>query len=166
MTNLGLCLLTAGRSDDAIQTCRGAVQQDPESFVARWALGHSLTLGGHFDEAIATLEAAAEMSGRHSLAITALAGAFGQAGKPAEAHALHRELMERATRGYVSPTHLALTAEAVGDRDGAIAFARRAWDDREPSFILWARHFPQYRTLHADSRFAAILGEMNEPSTA
>ena len=163
MTNLGLCLFTAGRLDDAIQTCRRAVQQDPESFVARWALGHSLALAGRFDEAISTLEAAAEMSGRHSLAIIALAGAFGQAGKPAEAHALHRELMDRATRGYVSPTHLALTAEAGGEREEAMAFARRAWDEREPSFILWARHFPQYRTLHTDPRFVAILREMNEP---
>ena len=163
MTNLGLCLFTAGQLDEAIQTCRRAVQQDPESFVARWALGHSLALAGRFDDAISTLEAAAEMSGRHSLAITALAGAFGQVGKQAEAHALHRELMDRATRGYVSPTHLALTAEAAGDRDEAMAFARRAWDEREPSFILWARHFPQYRTLQTDPRFVAILREMNEP---
>jgi eukaryotic-like serine/threonine-protein kinase len=162
MTNLGLCLLTAGRLDDAIQTCRGAVQQDPESFVARWALGHSLALAGRFDEAITTLDAAAEMSRRHSLAITALAGALGQAGKPVEAHALHRELIDRATRGYVSPTHLALTAEAAGDRDEAMAFARRAWDEREPSFILWARHFPQYRTLQTDPRFVAIVREMND----
>ena len=72
---------------------------------------------------------------------------------------LHRELMDRASRGYVSPSHLALTAEAAGQHEEAMAFARRAWDEREPSFILWARHFPQYRTLHSDPRFAAILRE-------
>jgi hypothetical protein len=44
-----------------------------------------------------------------------------------------------------------------------MAFARRAWDEREPSFILWARHFPQYRTLHSEPRFAAILREMDAP---
>ena len=44
-----------------------------------------------------------------------------------------------------------------------MTFAHRAWDEREPPFILWARHFPQYRTLHADPRFAAILREMDEP---
>jgi len=31
---LGLCLCTAGRMDEAIETCRRAVQQDAESFVA------------------------------------------------------------------------------------------------------------------------------------
>ena len=160
---LGVSLFTAGRLDEAIETCRRAIQLDPESFVARWALGIAFGMAGRFEEAVSTLEAAAGMSGRHSLALTVLAGVFAQAGKPAEARALHRELMDRASRGYVSPAHLALTAEAAGEREAAMAFARRAWDEREPSFILWARHFPQYRTLHSDPRFAAILREMDSP---
>jgi serine/threonine-protein kinase len=166
MMNLGCCLFTAGRLDEAIDTCRRAVQQDPDSFVSRWALGISLGMAGRFDEAVFTLEAAGGMSSRHSLALTALAGVFGQCEKPAEARALHRELMDRASRGFVSPAHLALTAAAAGEHEEAMAFARRAWDEREPSFILWARHFPQYRTLHSDPRFAAILREMNERDDA
>jgi transposase len=58
---------------------------------------------------------------------------------------------------------LVLTAEAAGQREEALAFARRAWDEREPTFILHARYFPEYRTLRSDPRFAAILREMNEP---
>ncbi len=71
-------------------------------------------------------------------------------------------MMDRSSRGYVSACHLALTAEAAGDHEEAMAFARRAWDDREPPFILWARHFAHYRSLHPDPRCAAILREMNE----
>jgi hypothetical protein len=41
--------------------------------------------------------------------------------------------------------------------------ARRAWDEREPTFILHARYFPEYRTLRSDPRFAAIVREMDEP---
>jgi TolB-like protein/Tfp pilus assembly protein PilF len=160
---LGACLCTAGRLDEAIETCRRAVQLDPESFVSRWMLGVSLGTAGRFEEAVYMLEAAAGMSGRHSLALTCLAGIFGQWGKPSEASALHRELMDRASRGYVPASHLVLTAEAAGHREEAIAFARRAWDEREPPFILWARHFPQYRMMHSDPRFAAILREMDSP---
>jgi serine/threonine protein kinase/tetratricopeptide (TPR) repeat protein len=161
--SLGMSLFTAGRLDEAIDTCRRATQLDPESFVARWALGISFGLAQRFDEAVSTLEAAAVISGRHSLALTGLAGVFGQRGKPAEALTLHRELIDRASGSYVSPTHLALTAEAAGRHEEAMSFARRAWDEREPSFILWARHFPQYRILHSDPRFAAILREMDSP---
>jgi len=118
-------------------------------------------MAGRFEEAVSTLEAAAGMSGRHTLALTALAGVFGQWKKPSEASVLHRELMDRASRAYVPAGHLALTAEAAGEHENAIGFARRAWDEREPAFILWARQFPHYRTLHSDPRFASILLEMN-----
>jgi TolB-like protein/Flp pilus assembly protein TadD len=160
---LGVSLFTAGLLDEAIDTCRRAIQLDPRSFVSRWALGIALGMAGRFDEAISTLDAAAEISGRHPLALTGLAVVFGQGGKPAEARVVHGELMDRASRGYVSPSHLALTAYAAGQREEAIAFARRAWDEREPSFILWARQFPPYRALHSDPRFAAILREMDSP---
>jgi TolB-like protein/Flp pilus assembly protein TadD len=160
---LGVCLFTAGRLDEAIDTCRRATHLDPESFVSRWALGIALGLAGRFDEAFSTLDAAAQMSGRHPLSLVGLAGVFGLWGKLAEARAVHRELMDRASQRYVSPAHLALTADAAGDREEAMVFARRAWDEREPSFILWARHFPQYCALHSDPRFAAILREMDSP---
>jgi TolB-like protein/Tfp pilus assembly protein PilF len=159
--SLGVGQFTAGQLDEAIGTCRRALQLDPESFVSCWALGVALGLAGRFEEAVSALEAAAVMSGRHSLALTGLAGVFGQGRKPAEALTLHREMLDRASRSYVSPSHLALTAEAAGQHEEAMSFARRAWDEREPSFILWARHFPQYRTLHSDPRFAAILREMD-----
>jgi len=158
---LACCLCTAGRLDEAIETARRAVQQDPESFVARWALGVSLATAGRCEEAVSTLEVAVGMSGRQSIAFTSLAGAFAQSGKRRKASALHRELMDRASQGYVPAAHLALTAEAAGQREEALAFVRRAWDEREPPFILWARHFPEYRSLRADPRFAAILREMD-----
>ncbi len=103
---LACCLCTAGRLDEAIETARRAVQHDPESFIARWALGVSLRTAGRFEEAVSTLETAAGMSGRHSRALSSLAGVFGQWGKRSEASALHRELMDRASRAYVPLTYL------------------------------------------------------------
>ena len=160
---LGLCLCTAGRLDEAIETCLRAVQQDPASFVAGWGFAVSLATAGRFEEAVSTLEAAAGMSGRHARALTSLGVVFGQSGKVSEASALHRELMDRAARAYVPLTYLSLTAEASGEHEEAMVFARRAWDEREPTFILHARHFPEFRTLRSDPRFVAILREMNEP---
>jgi tetratricopeptide (TPR) repeat protein len=160
---LGVTLFTAGRLDEAIDTCRRAIQLDPESFVSHWALGTSLGLARRFDEAVSTLETCATMSERHPLALTVLADVFARKGMPEAAVELHRELLDRVSHRYVSPTHLALTAKAAGQHEDAIAFARRAWDDREPSFILWARQFPPYRALHSDPRFAAILREMDSP---
>jgi serine/threonine protein kinase/tetratricopeptide (TPR) repeat protein len=154
---LACALCTAGRVDEAIETARRAVDQDPESFIARWILGVSLGTGGRFDEAVATMETGAAMSARHPRALTSLAVLFGWSEKRSEASALHRELLDRASRGYVPLTYLCLSAEASGQHEEAMAFARRAWDEREPPFILHARHFPEFRTLRSDPRFAAIL---------
>jgi adenylate cyclase len=158
---LACALCTAGRLDEAIEKARRAVEQDPESFIARWSLGVSLGTGRRFEEAISTLETAALMSGRHPRALASLAVVFGQWGKPSEASALHRELMDRAWRAYVPLTYQSLTSEASGQHEEAMVFARRAWDEREPPFILHARHFPEFRPLHSDPRFAEILREMD-----
>jgi len=160
---LGACLCTAGRTDDAIETLRRGVQLDPESFVARWMLGVSLGTAGRFEEAVSTLETALGLSRRASSALASLATVFGHWGKPSEASALHSELLDRASRSFVPLTYLVLSAEASGQRKEAVAFARRAWDEHEPTFLLHARHFPEYRSLRSDPRFAAIVREMNEP---
>jgi hypothetical protein len=76
-----VCLCTAGRLDETIEAARRAVQQAPESFVARWALGVSLGNARRFEEAVSTLEAAVGMSGRQSIGFTRLAGVFGKRGK-------------------------------------------------------------------------------------
>ncbi len=155
------CLGTAGRLDEAIGLGRKAVELDPESFVARWVFGTFLSEAGRYEEAVSTFHYAADMSERHAYALVGMAVAYGRWGRREAALSVLRELTERAQRTYVSAAHLLLAAEAAGDRDLAIQYAERAWADREPTFTLFARHFPDYRTLHSDPRFAAILEDMN-----
>ena len=68
-----------------------------------------------------------------------------------------RAAHERAAAGYVPLTQLALTADVAGRRDEAIALARRALADREPPFMLFARHFLDFVPLRSDHRFASLV---------
>ena len=129
--------------------------------MARWALGVIFGTAGKYEEAVSTLESLAEMSGRHSRAIVSLAVVFGHWGKIAEAAALYRELLERSVQGYAPHSYLCLAADAAGLREEALTLARRAWEEREVTFTLHVRHFPEFRTLRADPRFAALLREMD-----
>jgi serine/threonine-protein kinase len=158
---LGCCFCTAGRLEEAVETGRRAIQLDPDSFVAHWGLGVALRMAGQFEEAAYTLEKGAAMSGRHSRALSSLAGVFGHWGKPAEAAMILRELSGRTTRAYVPATYLALATEGAGQHEEAMALVRRAAKDREPTFILHARYFPEFQPLRADPRFAAALQEMD-----
>jgi eukaryotic-like serine/threonine-protein kinase len=158
---LGCCYCTAGRLEEAVETGRRAIQLDPESFVAHWALGVSLRMAGQFGEAVSILEKASAMSSRHARALASLAAVFGAWGRPSEAARLFGELRERSTRSFVPATYLALAADGAGQHEEALALAQRAGKDREPTFILHARHFPEFRTLRSDPRFGAILREMD-----
>jgi TolB-like protein/predicted Zn-dependent protease len=157
------CLGTAGRLDEASEMGRLAMERDPESYVARWATGVVLVEAGRTAEAIALLGTTPAESAS-ALELISLAFAYQQAGRSADATAVHERMLGRATACYVPRAFLALSAAAAGRQDDAIAYAREAWDDREPPFILFARHFPQWRPLHADPRFQAILREMEAPA--
>jgi adenylate cyclase len=161
MMIVSACLATAEQFDDAIETAALSVRTDPDSFVARWELGVAQTHGGHLDDAIDTLRQAAAMSNGHVFATASLGSVLAALGRHEEAAEVHRELLARAAQRYVPAAFLALTADAAGDRDQAVAHARRAWSDREPPFILLARQMIVFKSLREDSRFQEILREMD-----
>jgi len=158
---LGCGYCTAGRLEEAVETGRRALELDPESFVARWALAVSLKMAGEFGEAASLLERAAVMSDRHARALASLAGVLGAWGRRSEAGEILRELRERSTRSFVPLTYLALAAEGAGQHEEALSLARQAGRDREPTFILHARYFPEFRAFRSDPRFAEILRDMD-----
>jgi hypothetical protein len=67
-------------------------------------------------------------------------------------------------QSYVPATALIIPADAAGHRDLSIQYAERAWAEREPMFILLARHHPEWRSIRSDPRFQAILREMDAPA--
>jgi hypothetical protein len=101
------------------------------------------------------------MSGDHAYVTSGLTWALGSCGRKAEAEAVYQRMVEGASRRYTPATFLAISADATGRRDEAIAQARRAWEEREPPFILFARRMSGFRSLREDPRFQEILREMD-----
>ena len=66
------------------------------------------------------------------------------------------------TDGVHSCDAAELSADAAGDRDEALVYARQALADREPPFILLARHWPDFAGLRQDPRFAALLKQLED----
>ena len=135
----------------------------PESFVARWVHGRTLNEAGRYDEAVAVLEEATAIGGRLPTAVASMACAFRRLGDLDAAERLFQELVARSGREYVPNGVLLIAADAAGHRDLAIQYAERAWAEREPAFIVTARHYPEIREVRSDPRFQAILREMDAP---
>jgi TolB-like protein/Tfp pilus assembly protein PilF len=162
---LSAALINAGRPDEAVEEARKAVAIDPESFLARWTLGRALFHAHQLEEAESVLERSAAMSGRHPFALVTLAKTYAAKGQSDRARALHEELVQRSGTRTVPAAELMLTADAAGDRAQALAFARRAFEDREPSFILLVRHWRDYAALRQDARFAALIRALDSPKS-
>ena len=77
-----------------------------------------------------------------------------------EAKAVYTELLARAAWGYVSPTLVAISAAALGERDEAMLYAREAYAIRDPQLTTMGRHWPGTKHLREDPRFTELLANM------
>ena len=158
--NLALAYAFASRSAEGLAAAQNAVELDPESILAQLLLAYTLYFQSRFEDSVAVGEAALGMFGRNPMFMTFLALAYADWGKPAEAKAIYTELLARAAREYVSPTLLATSAAAVGERDEAMQYARDAYAIRDPQLTIMGKHWPGTKRLRDDSRFRDILASM------
>jgi len=63
------------------------------------------------------------------------------------------------------PALFAIVAAAAGQREEALALAKRAWDERDP-FLHLPRHYPGYQWFREQPTFAEILRQMDAPGRA
>ncbi len=148
----------AGKHAEAIQASRRAVELDCDSYLARGTFFLVLHLGGLFEESAAVAEAALAMSGRHSWSMAVLAVVLADWGRPADADAIHAEMVARARRQYVPPALLAVAASAAGKENEAVGHAREALEIRDPACrIYFSRHFAYSSRLYAYRGFRELL---------
>jgi tetratricopeptide (TPR) repeat protein len=141
---------------EALRFVRQSVERDPDGFVYHWI--HSIVAhwAGALDEAIAASDKAAALSNRHHYALSHRAVLCAEAGRLAEARAVHDEIASRRARQYDPFFALAVSASAIGDMDAAIEYAHQGCDEREPGMVVWSRIGMMMRPLRADPRFAEI----------
>ena len=85
LTELAMADIRAFDAASAIPIARKAVQLDPKSGRARYALGKSLLDAGHYRECMPELEAAKQLAPNSALVRSALASAYRHAGRVEEA---------------------------------------------------------------------------------
>jgi TolB-like protein/Tfp pilus assembly protein PilF len=133
--------LVAGKTAQGAESARRAVELDPESYLARFMLQEALRVSRRFEEAVSTGEFALAMSGRHAWSMMVLALTLADWGKAADADAVYCEMRARARREYVSPVTLAIAASAAAREEEAIAYARKAYEIRDPNCQNFFKYF-------------------------
>src|SRR5262245_5335673 len=160
-SSLGRILFLAGRYDEAVIHFRKMIDINPNAYGAHLYLGRVLIQQGKHQEAISELRRVVELNRIHSSRAW-LAHVLARAGRRNEALRLLRELEALSRRERVSPVYIARIYSGLGDRDRAITWLQKAYDEHS-DHVLSIGVDPAYDPLRADPRFIKMLRGIGLP---
>lgn len=161
-THLGWFLYFTGRLDEAVEQLGKTLELDPDYALAHLVLGQCFAWLARYPEALSELEAAAALSGRLPMAISALGYTHGIMGQGAEARKLLDELHVLSTKKYVSAYDVALVHLGLGETDQAFEWLEKALAEHS-NWMIWLKADPAFDSLRADSRFEQLVRDVGLP---
>jgi len=161
-TDLGWCLLYAGRGSEAVDQFRKTLEIDPKYVSARWGLGASYAQQRAFKDAVAELKQAVTLSEGSPLISGHLGYAYGLGGMPADAKGSLAELNTLSARQYVPSTALALVYTGLGDKAQALEWLGRAVDEHDFS-LVFLDVAPWFETLRAEPGYEPLRRKLQLP---
>ena len=157
--DIATALLRAGRYAEAVARAEDGVRLYDAEDRARATLGWAYFLSGRQAEGVAEIERAVALSPGNTLWLGQLGAAYAMAGDSKKAHAILRDLEERARASYVSPFHFAYVYSGLGDAERAVDWLERAVADRAgPVFGLKGSFL--FTSLRGNPRFLALLRQL------
>jgi len=186
-------LLGMNRADEAVDSLRSAVRDEPVSLILNLRLGSVLMLGGHLEEAKVQLRHTLELAGANPLAYLDLARIAVMEGKYGEVreHLSHAQERVQAYASGIDGFALARSGkrkEALAEAErlkhgfgpnvsalgaaqvyGALGDFDKAFEwldrayDNHDWSLFFARSDPLLVPLHGDKRWATFIARMNFP---
>ena len=111
---------------------------------------------GMFPEGIAEARKARELSGVSTQPIALLGYALAKSGKQAEARAEIEGLLKLSTERYVPPYSIALIYNGLDERDKALAWLERGYEQRDPKMVF-LKVESKWNNLRDDPRFQDLF---------
>jgi tetratricopeptide (TPR) repeat protein len=113
-----------------------------------------------FEQAIEAFETAVRLSGNWPINIGALGHCYAVSGRRSEARQVLENLIEMSKRRYVQPYELASIHAALGEKDRAFEYLKRAYADRS-QWLSYLNVDPRQDSLRSDPRFSDLIRRMN-----
>jgi serine/threonine-protein kinase len=157
----GLVLTHARLHDEAIAQCRRALDFDPNFAAGHWFLGMAYMAQGNQNAAIEELQKAVDLGGGNSQYSGSLAAALAAGGRTAEARKSIPPLLSMGGDSAIS-YQLALIYENLGDKDRAMDFLEKAYDEHAFQMCM-AKSQPYLDPLRSHPRFVALMQRLNFP---
>jgi serine/threonine protein kinase/tetratricopeptide (TPR) repeat protein len=156
----GLISLLAGRFDQSVDRCLKGIEIDPSYPLLRLWLGMAYERQGRYQDAVRELEIGAGLVGNIPLAVGPLGFTHAVAGNRDEAQRLLQQLLALKEPMPADPYSVALIYTGLGDKERAVEWLERAYQDRFGWFMLFAKGDTRIDSLRGDPRVKSILQRM------
>ncbi|MBI4420940.1 MAG: tetratricopeptide repeat protein [Gemmatimonadetes bacterium] len=156
---LGWLYYYARRWDQARYHLSRAIAMSPTAAESHRMLGLTLAHQGHLDEAERVLRDATALPAAGAYTLANLGYVLARAGRRAQAEVVLGQLEALAQRDYVSPVAFATVLLGLDDRDRALDWAERAYDQRR-GWLAYLRVNPLLDPVRGEPRFQALLAKM------
>jgi TolB-like protein/DNA-binding winged helix-turn-helix (wHTH) protein len=161
-TDIGFELYYARRYEEAISHLRSVLQTSPKFPLAHLWLGRAYEQKGMYPEAITEFEQAGTALKDWPVIIAAAGHAYGRWGHESDATAALHRMNELTKEEYVTPYGMALIFAGLNDREQAIQWLQKAYEDRS-HWLVWLNLDPRFDNVRSDPRFADLLRRMHFP---
>jgi TolB-like protein/DNA-binding winged helix-turn-helix (wHTH) protein/Flp pilus assembly protein TadD len=160
-SDLAELLLIARFLDESIQQSRKTIDMDPAFPAAHNQLAQGYLAKHMYAEAIAELQKAIQLSGDSPIFTANLARAYVATNRKAGAVELLNDLKRSSVPGYPLAAEIAMVYTALGDKDQAMTWLEKGYEERfNPGVLLR----PCFDPLRSDSRFQHLVRRIGLPS--
>jgi len=163
--DLGANYLVARRYDEAIEQFHKAIDLDPRFYYVHWNLAEALEMKGNLREALAEYKKAVELDD-DPFVLALLGQAYAKLGQRDEALKILVQLPQIGAHRYVPAYSYALLHMALGEKDKAIEWLERSYQEGAGLDLIFLEVDPMLDPLQKESRFQALVTKVFAPKEA
>jgi Flp pilus assembly protein TadD len=158
--DLAELLALAHSYDESILQSRKTIEMDANFALAHNHLGQAYLQKHMNDEAVTELQKAVQLSGGSPTCMANLARAYVASGKTSEAVKLLNDLKKRSSPVSSRASEIAVIYAALGDRDQAMHWLEKGYEERFNPGVLIR---PGFDPLRSDQRFEDLVRRVGLP---
>lgn len=159
--DLAELLLISHLPDESIEQSRKTIEMNPGFAFAHNQLAQAYIQKQMFDEAIVELNEAIKLIGDNPIFLANLARAYAESNRREKAAQLLDNLKKRSTLSSPLVTEIAMIYTALGDKDQAMAWLEKSYEERFNPGVL---ERPCFDRLRSDPRFQNLMRRIGLPS--
>jgi serine/threonine protein kinase/tetratricopeptide (TPR) repeat protein len=157
--NVGFILYFARQYGNAIEELQKGLEMDPSSSAPYLYLGMAYLQEAKPQEAIVALEKHSRISDSPAADALDLAYGYAVTGRREDSQKLLHHVMEEPHRTYVPALWVARVYLALGEKENALTWLRKAYEERSPQLPL-LNVDPRWDPLRSDPQFQGLLRRM------